>query len=131
MSVVEQRQFDFNGDYSRVFWDLATKERPGGHGEGGRGDRGRAGAAACADDHAARAATDRPAPTTSTRRVRLTSVSTYFRKADEQATFRLTYDVADAAQRYQDTAELYWQFIGAQWAVPGPTSPSPSGRRSR
>ena len=50
--------------------------------------------------------------------MRLTSVSTYFRKSDEQATFRLSYDVANAAQRYQDTAELYWQFIGSQWTVP-------------
>ncbi len=47
-----------------------------------------------------------------------TTVSTYFRKSDESATFRLTYDVADAAQRYSDTAELYWQFIGDQWTVP-------------
>ena len=49
MSVVEQRQFDFSGDYSRVFWDLAHQERSGCHGERGRGDRGRAGAPARPD----------------------------------------------------------------------------------
>ena len=47
-----------------------------------------------------------------------TQISAYFRKSDETGTFRLTYDVANAAQRYSDTAELYWQFIGDQWEVP-------------
>ncbi len=132
MSVVEQRSFDFNGDFSRVFWDLATRSGQADHGErrSRRSSDGQARPLA-PTDYAARRATGRPAPTTSTRPAGMTSVSTYFRKSDEQATFRLTYDVADAAQRYQDTAELYWQFIGTSGRCRHPTSPSPSSPRSR
>ena len=62
----------------------------------------------------------------------MTSVHTYFRKSDEPATFRLTYDVAGAAKRYTDTAELYWQFIGDHSGRSRhPTSRSPSSRRRR
>ncbi len=37
--------------------------------------------------------------------------------SDEALTFRLEYDVANAAQIYDDAAELYWAFVGSGWAV--------------
>ena len=71
MSVVEQRSFDFTGDYSRVYWDLATgtarravtvnavEEIVGGQAQPAHPDRLRR-----------RRPTGRPAPTTSSPRAR-------------------------------------------------------------
>lgn len=35
---------------------------------------------------------------------------------DEEATVTLNYRVLNAVQIYNDTAELYWQFVGKGWA---------------
>ena len=40
-----------------------------------------------------------------------------FDAADEERTFRLSYTVQDAVVVYNDVAELYWKFIGADWEV--------------
>jgi uncharacterized membrane protein len=36
---------------------------------------------------------------------------------DEQRTYRLSYVISGAATRHEDTAELYWQWIGTGWDV--------------
>ncbi len=41
----------------------------------------------------------------------------YFRAANEQRTFTISYRVHDVVTRYRDTAELFWKFIGTGWDV--------------
>ena len=45
-------------------------------------------------------------------------VQAFFRLSDTQATFTLRYRALGAAKRWQDTSELFWQFIGTGWDVP-------------
>ncbi len=39
-------------------------------------------------------------------------VKIYSPSVDEDKTFRINYRISDAAKKYNDTAELYWKFIG-------------------
>jgi uncharacterized membrane protein len=118
MLVIEDRTFDFSGDYHFVYWDLKKK--------GGTSlvvnsleEVGPSGTTSYRG-------TTSPEPSTSgepgtyeiTDSGDTLSVRAFFSKSDEKATFRLTYTVNGAAQRYQDVSELYWQFIGDQWSEP-------------
>jgi uncharacterized membrane protein len=46
------------------------------------------------------------------------SLKWHFRAEDETRTFKIRYRVGGVVTRYQDTAELYWQFVGTGWDVP-------------
>jgi uncharacterized membrane protein len=111
LSVREARTLRFSGDFTFVFWELATKGSEGIEISGASGPSG------------AYALTDDPWSTTPGTysvvdlgdRVK---VLLYFRLADTAATFAVDYVVRGAATRWDDTAELYWQFIGADTGVP-------------
>lgn len=45
------------------------------------------------------------------------TVYAFFEAEDEDVTFQLAYDVENAAQIYDDAAELYWAFVGSGWSV--------------
>ncbi|MEI7814526.1 MAG: DUF2207 domain-containing protein, partial [Coriobacteriia bacterium] len=116
LAVVENRTFHFSGDYTFVYWDLREKGgdiKVDGLAEimGGQPTPYR-----LTTELNAR---DVKAPGTYWVRKLGDTVSVYafFSKADQPATFRLTYRVAGAAKRYSDVGELYWQFVGDQWAV--------------
>jgi len=107
LSVIESRSFDFSGDYSRVYWYL---EKSGREIEI-QGVGGPDGKFALTTDPSA--GESRPPGT-----YRVTDegsrvlVEAFHRSADTQATFALRYVVRGAAQRYSDTSELYWKFVG-------------------
>ena len=117
MSVVEERTFDFADDFSRVYWDLSKT------------DAGAITVAGIEEIVGGQALPYVPSTSTDPNTTRepgtfwvsdgaeAVSVHAYFRKSGEPATFRLTYTVAGAAKRWQDTAELYWKFVGSQWGV--------------
>jgi uncharacterized membrane protein YgcG len=42
----------------------------------------------------------------------------YFSAQDDQRTFRISYRVICAVQAYRDAAHLLWQFVGTGWDVP-------------
>ena len=44
------------------------------------------------------------------------AVYVFYNFDDEEATVTLNYRVLNAVQIYNDTAELYWQFVGKGWA---------------
>lgn len=46
----------------------------------------------------------------------LSSVYVFFNADDELLNIGLDYSVENAVQVYDDVAELYWQYIGSQWA---------------
>jgi uncharacterized membrane protein len=113
MLVTERRTFDFSGDYTFVYWELdkADAERVE-----VLGVAGPEGTYALTDDPMA---DDTRPPQT----YRVLDYGTYydvrafFRAADTQHPVSLQYRVYGAAKRWQDTAELYWKFIGDRWEL--------------
>ena len=111
LTVVVKQTFDFNGDFTRVYWDLPV-------------------AGTSAVDIVSVAGPDGAlTPTTAEGRppgtFRVTDngasvrVEAYGGFSDETDTFTMAYRAAGVVQRYRDTAELYWQFIGYNaYAVP-------------
>jgi uncharacterized membrane protein len=113
--VHESRTLDFSGAFSYVYWDYSTR--------GSEGVRIRA---ASGPEGPYTRGTDSVqggpglAPGTyyvldkgDTVRVQLS-----FSLADTSATFSVDYTALSAARRWRDTAELYWQFVGAETGVP-------------
>ncbi len=45
------------------------------------------------------------------------TVYAFFEADDEALTFQLDYAVVNGVQVYEDVAELYWAFVGSNWAV--------------
>lgn len=43
------------------------------------------------------------------------TVYAFFNEEDSRVVFELTYVIEDAVQAYSDVGELYWQFVGSQW----------------
>ncbi len=107
--VKENRSFDFSGDFTRVFWDL---EPPQGGAitsivvTGPRGALPRT------------TADGRPAGFCRvTREGTLTRVEVYGQWSNETVAYSLSYTVSNAAARWSDTSELYWQAIAANWGA--------------
>lgn len=119
LHVVEQRQFDFSGEFTAVWWtfnnlpygsDIKINSVSMGSStasltkfssvpfqldwreEGGPG----------VDAYSF----DQPKNT----------VYVFFDAVDESDTVQLDYTVTKAAQAYSDVGELYWQFVGSGWA---------------
>lgn len=117
LSVVEDRTFDFSGDYTFVYWDLGKKSSDSLTVSGMTEVTG-------GSSQPYRLTTDANAKdvrTPGTYWVEdsgdTVAVYAFFHKSDEAATFRLTYGVTGAVKRYKDVAELYWQFVGDKWGV--------------
>lgn len=45
------------------------------------------------------------------------TVYAFFNASDERLAFQLDYTVENGVRVYNDVAELYWQFVGSGWAV--------------
>jgi uncharacterized membrane protein len=124
--ITDTRTLDFSGTFHFVYWDLATKGPRGSEPSGIR------------IQGASGPATGDPATTVSytysefslvgmangesqTYGVRESSdavtVQLNFEVTDATASFTVQYVVKGAAKKFTDTAELYWQFIGADTAV--------------
>ncbi|MRR13256.1 DUF2207 domain-containing protein, partial [bacterium] len=108
---VEERTFSFDGVYSRVFWDL---DLGGSDGIEIVGVEGPEGAYTRTDDPGA--LDTRPegtylvVPTGG-----VVTVHAFHRSNNETKKFVLRYRVLGAAKKWDDTAELYWQFVGDRW----------------
>ena len=118
LEVVEKRTFDFDGDFSAVWWyfdDLPdgsqikidqveltangkTATLPSVPFQSSWRSSGGPGKSAYSLDGVENA------------------VYVFFDLSDESATITLHYTVLNAVQVYNDTAELYWQFVGEGWA---------------
>lgn len=119
LHVVEQRQFDFDGVFSAVWWNFNSlpygsdiKINSVGMGSSSsslkklssvpfqldwRDEGGPSGDAY---------SFDQPKNT----------VYVFFSAIDESDVIQLDYTVTKAAQAYSDVGELYWQFVGSGWA---------------
>jgi hypothetical protein len=114
MTVVEERTYDFTGDYTFAFWEL---DKGGADGLEVLGMAGPEGEYTKTSDSGID-----PNRTPQTYTVvdygSYYDVRAYFRAEDVEHTLTLRYKVYGAATRWQDTAELYWKFIGERWDLP-------------
>jgi len=113
MLVTEERTHDFDGDFTFVYWQIDTSAAEGIEVLGVTGPEG---AYALTEDP--EAPDSRPAGTYQVTRIGTsTEIRAYFRASDTEHTLTLDYRILGAAKRWNDTAELYWQFIGAEHEV--------------
>ena len=128
LHVVEQRTFDFNGDFTAIWWDLSGNFPPNveikinGVRTGAVNGDG-----AIAGDWKTLPSTpfvldwrdaggpggeaysfDQPQDT----------VYVFFNESDSRMMIELDYTVVNGAQAYEDVGELYWQYVGSGWAEP-------------
>ena len=111
--VTEKRTLSFDGSFTRVYWYLDTKGSQGIEVTGVSGPDG-----PLTQTTPALAPSRPPGTYLVTPQGTQVFVQAFFRLSDTQATFTLQYRALGAAKRWQDTAELYWQFIGSGWDVP-------------
>jgi len=110
MRVVERRSMTFDGDFSRVYWYL---DLAGAASIDVLGVSGPDGPFKLTDKPAAR-----PPGTFCVTAQGDRLLVEAFDEYSGATTLKLEYAVAGAAKRWKDTAELYWQFVGAGWDEP-------------
>jgi uncharacterized membrane protein len=111
VKVHESRTLDFSGTFHYVYWDYSTRRSNGITVTGASGPTG---------PYESIPATGAPFPGTwsvvdSGDKVH---VQLNFELTDTIATFAVDYVAKGAAKRWDDIAELYWQFVGDQATVP-------------
>ena len=110
IDVIEERTFAFEGDFTRVYWMLDPPKNGEYSGITVTGPNGLMPPAAVDDRPAG---FSRIVPEGA-----MVRVDAYGQMSDETLTYTLRYHLTGAAERWADTAELYWQTIGTNWAVP-------------
>lgn len=113
MLVTENRTFDFSGDYTFAYWQLATK-----------GSQGIDVLGVSMDGVPLKATTDATTLDSRPEGYYLVQqlpdevdVHAFHRTSNASRTFQLRYLVKGAVQRYTDCANLVWQFVGDKWGV--------------
>ncbi len=118
LNVVEQRTFDFDGSYTAVWWSFDNL--PSGAYIKVNGVTLQQGGITTTLSSTAFNLKWRDSGGPGTTSYSLDSpkntVYLFMNVSDEQVTATLDYTVVDAIARYQDTSELYWQFVGDGWA---------------
>jgi uncharacterized membrane protein len=109
LSVTEQRTFTFEGDFTRVYWDL---EPPSGGAITDVTVAGPGGPMPPAKVEGRPAGFSRISANGN-----MTHVEAYGTMTDETITYALAYRVTGAAVRWADTAELYWKCIPSNWTI--------------
>lgn len=122
LHVVEQRTFDFSGDFSAVWWSFdSVPQGATVRVDGVRMANGTVGEASSWTELASvpfriswrdeggpdstSYSFDEPQDT----------VYVFFDESDTTVTIELDYTVIDAVRAYADVGELYWQFVGSGW----------------
>jgi uncharacterized membrane protein len=113
--VHEERTVSFSGTFHYVYWDYLTK---GSDGIRVTGAGGPSGAYTRGPDALVGSSLTVPDTYAVLDRGSSVRVQLDFELTDIDARFYVDYTALGAAKRWQDIAELYWQFIGDQTAVP-------------
>ena len=119
LNVVEQRTFDFSGDFSAVWWEfdglpanaslqINAVSLTTAYGETTR----------LPEESFVLSWRDSGGPSKDAYSVDTPkdTVYVFFSAHDEQLTIALDYTIVNGAQAYKDVAELYWKYVGSQWA---------------
>jgi len=118
MFVTERRTYDFNGDFTFAYWELPL--------DGAEGRSVSIGVLGMAMDGAAHTFTD-ASDAWDTRPPGMYQVvdfgdeldaRIFYRKSDTTSVIEITYIVEGGVLRWDDTAEIYWKFIGDRWDLP-------------
>lgn len=137
ITVHEQRTFEFDGDFTTVWWELSTQGFDGIEIQGvSLTDEN--GQTQVLDEVPFQTAwRDSGGPNSDAFSVdnRSGSVDPYvfFNLSDETAVITLDYTIVGGASSYADVGEIYWQFVGAGWGEDSQdvtmdlTLPVPSG----
>jgi hypothetical protein len=119
MDVSEKRTWSFEGDFTRVFWDLKES------GAQGTGQPVQITDVSVSSETGTMPPTAAPADQRPAGFSRVTSdtpgvvhVDAYNAMSNAGYTYTLRYKVHGAAVPWADTAELYWQFVGTGWTEP-------------
>ena len=110
LAVDETREFEFDGDFSRVYWVLEKARSEGIEVTGASGPDG---TLTLTSDPVARP----PGTYAVTDQGDSVLVELFFRLGDQRARFGIQYRALGAAKRWDDTGELYWQLVGSDWGV--------------
>ena len=108
LAVKEERTFAFDGDFTRVYWDL---EPPPDGSIDSISVVGPNGLMPPAITEGRPAGFSRIVPNGA-----LTRVEAYGQMSDVSLTYTLRYRVKGAARRWADTSELYWQCVASHWS---------------
>lgn len=119
LQVQEQRTFDFDGSFTCVWWTFDSL--PAGSslevtGVSLTNGSGRAVELSEVPFQTQWRSSGGPGYASYSVDVDLASVYVFFEADDEQLTVGLSYRMEGAAQAHSDVAELYWQYVGSQWA---------------
>ena len=114
--VREERTFSFDGDFSFAYWEFDTA------GTGGYQVKALSGPEGPYRFSADAEARREPGTYGMTQNGSMLRVTAYFALSDTDAPFTLDYTVVDAAKRWADTSELYWQAISSGWEVGAETA---------
>jgi uncharacterized membrane protein len=121
LRVTDTRTLSFSGTYHFVYWDLSTKGSEGVKVSGASGpdpaDPTRVVPYQASSAPAVRAATGEVGTYGVSQGGSVVTVQLNFQVTDATASFTVRYIAKGAATRWSDTAELYWQFVGADTAV--------------
>lgn len=119
LHVVEQRQFDFDGSFTAVWWNFNNLP----YGSDIKINSVSMGSSANALSKLSSVPfqldwRDEGGPGTTAYSFDQpkNTVYVFFNVRDESDTIQLDYTVTKAAQAYSDVGELYWQFVGSGWA---------------
>ncbi|MBU4557211.1 MAG: DUF2207 domain-containing protein, partial [Actinobacteria bacterium] len=113
LDVSELRTYEFDGEFTRAYWELDRAQGTDITIVGVAGPEG----AYVPNADAAPLDTRTPGTYWVEDTGGTVVVHAFHRSADEAKTFALTYRVTGAAKKWDDTGELYWQFIGDRWEV--------------
>ena len=118
LSVVEDRTFDFDGEYHGVYWEIGTGFHEGQQVQVDVREVGIAEPNGGFTPFSRDAfATELPHTYTVEDEGDLTRVTLYNPVDYETVTYRVAYDLTGAILAWQDTGELYWKFVSNGWDV--------------
>ena len=119
--ITDTRTLDFSGIYHFVYWDLSTKGADAITVLGASGPSSTDPSVTVPYEFSDYALVGGASGTFQTYAVEdrgsVVRVQLNFELSDATATFSVRYVAKGAAKRFTDTAQLYWQFVGAETAV--------------
>jgi uncharacterized membrane protein len=119
--VTDTRTLDFNGTFHYVYWDLSTRGADAVEIQGASGPAAGDPATTVPYEYSPYSIVGMSAGERQTYGVNegdgVVKVQLNFELTDAAASFTVRYVAKGAAKKFTDTAQLYWQFIGADTAV--------------
>ncbi len=115
MAVSEQRTYDFDGDYTYVYWDIDASSVQGVNVTGVGSVDGSVSAYTETTDASSTSSHPSGYYYVENEANSIVRVYAYFRASSTKVTLQLDYTVTGAVTAWADTGELYWKYVGSNW----------------